>query len=65
MNNQKYLAPIMDGIGVSPYRSIWIKARGWDTLDSKKKKQKVIYDFLHIDMHNKHLVDDINKKYYK
>ena len=30
-----------------------------------KKKQKVIYDFLHIDMHSKHLVDDMNKKYYK
>ena len=37
INRRKYWAPIVDGVGADPHRSVWIKARGWETLEFDKE----------------------------
>ena len=33
INRRKYQAPVVDGVGAGPHRSVWIKARGWETIE--------------------------------
>ena len=38
INRRKYQAPVVDGVGAGPHKSVWIKARGWEALDVDKGK---------------------------
>ena len=41
MKIKKYQAPIVEGWGAGPHKSVWIRAKGWVAWEEDKEKGKI------------------------